>query len=441
MTALRESEERAKHHANHDTLTGLPNRRVVLRTLAAGLARGDRMVLVYMDLDGFKEANDVYGHPVGDAVLQQAAARIAEAACGPELVARAGGDEFAVVMVAPVDEAVECFVEQVLTLFSVPFEVGGHNITVGISIGYATGSDGVSEDELVRRADVAMYAAKGGGKHRWCAYHSSMDVEHDQRRRLEAALRQAIKRGEISVAFQPIVDARTGLIVCVEALARWSHPLFGAVPPDIFIPVAEKSGLINDLGRHVLTLACAAARDWDVDLTVNLSPAQFWDRKVGQIVRQVLTDTGFPPNRLELEITEGYLLRRPEAAQQILDDLKAHGVRIALDDFGTGFASIGYLQRLSFDRIKIDRSFITASVENARAAEMVRAIIVLANALELPVTAEGIETAEQAALMRIVGCSRLQGWLFGRPLAADQIADLLSAPRRMEPLARSAQAG
>ena len=440
LNALRASEARALHHAHHDNLTGLPNRRVILGTLAEAIARGDATVLIYMDLDGFKEANDVYGHPVGDEVLRQAAQRIADAASDAALVARTGGDEFAIVMIAPTDEAVKSIVGRVMSAFSTPFETGGYNITVGISIGSAAGGNELEPDELVRRADVAMYSAKGGGKHRWCAYEPSMDVEHLRRRQLESDLRRAIRGGEIGVAFQPIVDARSNAIVSVEALARWSHPEFGEVAPDVFIEVAEKSGLINDLGRHVLAVACRVVRDWDVDLAVNLSPAQFWDHEVGEIVREVLAETGFSPLRLELEITEGYLLRRPEAAQFILEELKALGVRIALDDFGTGFASIGYLQRLSFDRIKIDRSFITASVKDARAAEMVRAIIVLANALNLPVTAEGIETSEQAALARLAGCSRLQGWLFGRPLTAEQMAELLNVSLQSARLQRTVAA-
>jgi len=283
----------------------------------------------------------------------------------------------------------------------------------------------------VRRADAAMYAAKADGKHCLRAYTPEIDSGRELRKELERDLRIAVENDEIAVVFQPIVSAEDRQIVAVEALARWQHADHGEITPDRFIPIAEESGLIVALGRNVLTAACREARDWGVDLAVNLSPAQFWDRGLAGAIRDVLAETDFPADRLELEITEGYLLRRPEAAAAILSQLKHMGVRIALDDFGTGFASIGYLQRLGFDSIKIDRSFVAAAASHVKAADLVCAIVSMGEALDLQVTAEGVELEEQARLMRGAGCSRLQGWLFGRPMPGADMARWFAETRRI----------
>ena len=418
LEALRGSEASALHNALHDPLTGLGNRRAMIEALGSD---GGPTTLLYMDLDGFKETNDVYGHAAGDALLVEAARRIRDATGDARLVARSGGDEFAVVMAGADPAAAAAMTAAILAAFRAPFVVADYSVSAGISIGSAEMESGRHADELIRRADVAMYAAKAAGKNIWCAYQRAMDDEYDERRRLENDLRLAIDRGDIRVEFQPVVDAG-GHVVGAEALARWTHPRHGPIPPDIFIRVAERCGLISDLGRSVLLTACREARDWDIDLAVNLSPAQFWDGALVQRMAETLATTGFPADRLELEITESYLLRRPDAAEVILRDLRALGIRIALDDFGTGFASIGYLRQLSFDRIKIDRSFITEVADDSRAADMARAIVALAEALNLSVTAEGIETKAQAAIMRVIGCDRFQGWLFGRPMPGDAFA-------------------
>lgn len=427
LDALRGSEAQALHQALHDPLTGLGNRRAMIERL--GGADGP-LTLLYMDLDGFKETNDVYGHAAGDELLMEAARRIASAAsaAGADLIARSGGDEFAVTLPAPAVGAATRLADTILAAFQAPFAAGGYSVTAGISIGIAQRGHECSADELIRRADVAMYAAKANGKDCYCAYQPVMDQEHDERRRLESDLRHAIVSGQIGVMFQPIVDAGRGDIVGVEALARWTHPRHGPIPPDMFIRVAERTGLINDLGRSVLVTACREALRWDIDLAVNLSPAQFWDRTLVCRIGEALAATGFPARRLELEITESYLLRRPDAAEEILLQLRALGIRIALDDFGTGFASIGYLRKLSFDRIKIDRSFVTNVAEDARAADVARAIVSLAEALDLSVTAEGIETEAQATIMRVIGCTRLQGWRFGRAMTPDAVTTLLAEP-------------
>lgn len=426
IDALRGSEARALHQALHDPLTALGNRRAMIEQVEA--CRG-AVALLYMDLDGFKETNDVYGHAAGDALLVEAGRRIAAAAGRAALVARSGGDEFAIVLEEPAPGQAERICEAVLTSFHAPFAIDGYSVTAGISIGLVASAGGIATEELVRRADVAMYAAKANGRDCCCLYAAAMDEEYDERRRLERDLSHAIAQGGIEVHFQPVVEARGRRIVGVEALARWTHPRHGPIAPDLFIRVAERSGLINDLGRCVLVSACRAALAWDVELAVNLSPAQFWDRTLVNRIATVLHETGFPAARLELEITETYLLRRPDAAEEVLRDLRTLGIRISLDDFGTGFASIGYLRRLSFDRIKIDRSFVTDVASDGRAADLARAITALAEALDLSVTAEGIETEAQAAIMRTVGCARMQGWLFGRPVPAAEMAGILEGER------------
>jgi len=413
----------------------------------SAMAAGERPALLFMDLDGFKDANDVYGHAAGDLLLFVAARRI-EAAAAPALVARAGGDEFAVLIADPGKHDVAAIANAILAAFLRPFAIGAYSVTAGISIGSAEDRGAadalgagataeVSGDELMRRADVAMYAAKADGKNCWRAYDDRMDCGHALRMRMEADLRAAVAAGDIRVLFQPVVRAATGKIVAVEALARWSHPTHGEVPPDVFIPLAEMSGLISALGRHVLVRACTEAKDLGLCVAVNLSPAQFWDRNLAQDVRDALAETGFPADRLELEITESFLLRRPEAAAAVIDELRALGICIALDDFGTGFASIGYLRQLRFDRLKIDKEFIGPLGTDPRAADLVAAIVALARSLGLEITAEGVETEAQSSIAGMAGCTRLQGWLYGRPMSAAQVRDLCDAAARVPALARA----
>jgi len=431
MEALQQSELRARHHAFHDLLTGLPNRRALVEEISRCLAGNDHLSLLYMDLDGFKDANDVYGHPAGDLLLKEAASRI-QAAVPTSLVARAGGDEFAVLLINDsVDEAAAAC-ERILSRFRSPFEIGAYRITLGISIGCTQTAEGRSEgeDELMRRADVAMYAAKSEGKNRASHYTSSLDDGHILRMRLERDLHESVTKGEIYPCYQPIVSARSSKTVAFEALARWSHPEHGDVPPDIFIPIAEMTGLISAIGGRILAEACSTMKELDADLAVNLSPAQFWDRNLVSDVQRILADTGFPPSRLELEITESLLIRRPESAAAIVEKLRALGIKIALDDFGTGFASIGYLQRLKLDRIKIDKSFISPLEQEPKSRDMLLSIVTLAKAFDLEVCAEGVETEGQAQIAIAAGCTRLQGWLFGRPMSKQ---DALANGPRYEP--------
>ncbi|WP_243652477.1 bifunctional diguanylate cyclase/phosphodiesterase [Novosphingobium sp. PhB165] len=434
IEALRQSELRARHHAGHDSLTGLPNRRTLLSQISAHLAAGDDLTLLFMDLDGFKDANDVYGHAAGDLLLKEAAARVRSIAQG-ELVARAGGDEFAVLLSRDMARDADCICENIIRSFEAPFVIGAYRVTLGISIGCADAADVGPEgqDELMRRADVAMYAAKGDGKNCTRKYAVNLDEGHLLRMKLERDLQASIAGKELYVHYQPIVASDNARIVAVEALVRWRHPEHGDVPPDVFIPIAELSGLINAVGRQVLYQACLAMRETALELAVNISPVQFWDHNLLDDVRHALQETQFPPERLELEITESLLLRRPDKAAQVINRLRELGVRIALDDFGTGYASIGYLQRLKLDRIKIDKAFVAPLSRDARSREMMLSIVALANAFDAEVTAEGVETEEQARIARAAGCTRMQGWHFGRPTSVEELCAALGPEAQSHP--------
>jgi predicted signal transduction protein with EAL and GGDEF domain len=374
--------------------------------------------------------NDLYGHAAGDAILREVQLRIRNALPGA-FVARVGGDEFAAVLHETGRPGATAAAEAILASFAQPFSLGTYRISMGVSIGTAHASRGQhSESEILRRADTAMYAAKGEGKRCYRHFEPQMDQLHRLRLAMQEDLREAIETGGIDIVYQPVVESSSGRICSVEALSRWSHPVHGVVPPDIFIPLAERSGMIDALGRHVLRNACREALALPFNLCVNLSPAQFWDRNLVAEIRAILSDTGFPAARLEVEITESYLLRQPDAAAEILVQLRALGVKVALDDFGTGYASIGYLRRLPFDRLKIDKEFIAPLAQGGRGIELVGAIVALATSLGLEITAEGVETKEQARLAHLAGCSQLQGYLFGRPTTIEALiaAESSAAP-------------
>lgn len=423
IAALTASQAKTQHLANHDPLTELPNRRVLLGQLNEAVASGHHFVLLYMDLDGFKGVNDLYGHGAGDALLREVASRLAAAAPGHSLIARTGGDEFAILCQLNAKDGGCLLAERIIDSFQTTVPIAGANILIGISVGVvASSSDTLLDvDELMRRADVAMYNAKAMGKNRWSDFTPELDEEHVVRKRLEHDLRAAVAANQIEVAYQPIVLAESGTVVGLEALARWTHPTEGPIAPDVFIPLAEMTGLIGSLGGQVLHRACADIKPLAIDLSVNLSPAQFWDAHLADQISAILADTGFPADRLELEITESYLLGRPEAAAAIMAELRTLGIRLALDDFGTGFASIGYLKAFKFDRLKIDKLFVKEAIVGGAGRDLLVAIVALAQALGLKITAEGVETEDQAALARAAGCHWLQGWLFGRPMSVSQL--------------------
>lgn len=411
---------RQRYLSNQDMLTKLPNR----RALEAHILKhsSGALTMFFMDLDGFKDVNDRLGHAQGDEVLRLTAQRLHRLKPQGALLARLGGDEFAILVQGNAGPAQTAqLAEAALAAIRQPYELPGDCISIGVSIGISQSTDALDED-LMRRADLAMYAAKARGRNNWQRYSPELDQHIADRRNLSSDLRDAIAAGDIGVVYQPIVQARDGDIVCVEALARWDHPRLGPIAPDVFIPLAEESGLIGDLGQHVLRTACLAARDWPCRLAVNLSPAQFWDMKLVGSLIAILEECGFSPAALELEITETYLLRQPDQAAAIIRQLRMYGIRIALDDFGTGYASIAYLRLFDLDLVKLDRSLTARVADDQTAVEVVRAIIALCNALKLPLLAEGVETPAQAEMLRNAGCAYMQGWHFGYPQSAEATA-------------------
>lgn len=432
LDRLKADEAAAREEALRDRLSGLINRNGLFIKLARMVrsARYDKtdVLLLYLDLDGFKEINDSYGHAAGDRLIKGVSAALQVLVPERAILARLGGDEFAIAIKGgDVREEGRKLCRSILELFTEPFNIGEHVVSIGCSIGIAISTTGeIGGEELVRRADMAMYKAKEGGRGRYVAYDEKMDELREEKLQLEADLRHAIGNGEISLVYQPVVNAATRAITSVEALARWNRPGSGPVPPDIFIAAAETSGLIDRLGLLVLLQACEAAKQWpSIRLSVNVSPVQFRNPAFAGHVSDILKSTGTSPDRLRLELTEGYFIQHPERACVALDKLKQLGISIALDDFGAGFASVGYLRRFGFNRMKIDRSLVVALEQGGRSLDMLQATVALARSLDIPVTAEGIETEEQATILHLCGCDELQGYLFSRPVPAEKICELL----------------
>nr|WP_246248758.1 EAL domain-containing protein [Sphingomonas hominis] len=433
---IKEREQRITHLAFHDGLTELPNRVLFQQSLEQAVARAARMNeqvgVLCLDLDGFKSINDTLGHPVGDALLRQVAERLLLVADGA-MVARLGGDEFAIV----VQEAEDIgrsrrLGRTILDQFSEPLEVADHTIVTGSSIGIAMfPADGEDAAALLKNADLALYRAKHDGRGELRFFDQSLDEAARRRRRIETDLRVAIRTGQFKLNFQPIVASDGEVIKGFEALLRWPHPDHGLIPPVEFIPIAEETGLITQIGEWVLHEACRVAAGWPehVRVAVNVSPLQFRSPGFGSIVLQALAISGLAPNRLEIEITESVFLDGETGVLQILHMLRALGVRVALDDFGTGYSSLSYLRSFPFDKIKIDRSFITNIAHDASAAAIVKAIVDLATALHMETTAEGVENAGQHAELQAQGCSTLQGFLFSKPLDEMSTRKIIDTPR------------
>ncbi|MFB9947426.1 putative bifunctional diguanylate cyclase/phosphodiesterase [Rhizobium puerariae] len=428
LNRLKADEAAARRLAMSDRLSGLLNRAGFFAALdglvSASRRDGTDVVLLYLDLDGFKEVNDAYGHGTGDRLIRGVAAGLKTLVGDEATLARVGGDEFAIALsTGQVAKAVESLSDRILCFFDEPFVIGERVATIGTSIGVAISPQGgVSGEELVRHADMAMYHAKetGGGRAEY--YRLEMDAEREGRNLLEIDLRAAIEQSELHVVYQPVVDAKTWRLVGVEALARWNRKGHGPVSPDIFIPIAESTGLIDQLGIYVLHRACETIAGWpELRLSVNISPGQFRDPAFVAHVGAVFRDTRTDPARITLEMTEGYFIQNPERARAALAKLKRLGVRIALDDFGVGFSSVGYLRQFGFDRMKIDKSMVHAMDDGGRAVDMLQATVALARSLEIPVTAEGVETKSQALALKRSGCDELQGYLFGKPMSAEEI--------------------
>jgi diguanylate cyclase (GGDEF)-like protein len=432
VTERRRSEERIALLAHYDALTGLPNRVLFQEQLEAALAgfqTGEQVAVLYIDIDEFKSVNDSLGHRIGDELLKSVAKSLGDCLEKTDLIARLGGDEFAVVQTAVKrSEDVTALVTRIYQSIREPYECLGHLVTTDASIGIAFASqDGINLEQLLKNADLAMYSAKAAGRRTYRFFEPAMDARMKARRLLEIDLRQAVMEGGFEVYYQPIVDLQSNQIAGCEALLRWRHPERGMISAAEFIPVAEETGLINQLGDWVLTKACVEAATWpgNTKLAVNVSPVQFRSDTLALKVMAALATSGLSAGRLELEITEAVLIRDDEAALAILHQLRTVGVRIALDDFGTGYSSLSYLQRFPFDKIKIDRCFITDIAEHGGSSSIVQAVVNIASARNIITTAEGVETEQQKKLLRALGCNQMQGYLFSPARPASDIRKLL----------------
>ncbi|MGV2100800.1 bifunctional diguanylate cyclase/phosphodiesterase [Rhizobium sp. 21-4511-3d] len=426
----------AREEALRDRLSGLWNRDglgVAIDAMVEEAQQAKKNILIlYLDLDGFKEVNDSYGHGTGDQLIRAVAAGLKVLIPPHAVLARIGGDEFAIAFHTDGGNAEALQLsEQILDFLAEPLEIGRRVVVIGASIGIAMSPEGaVGREEFVRRADLAMYKAKEAGRARMMLYDPAMDADREERNALEIDLRAAIESGDLTLAYQPLIDAETYEMNGVEALVRWNRPGFGPISPDVFIPVAETSGLIEALGLFVLRKACETAKQWpELRISVNVSPGQFRNPAFTDYVRYVLKQTEIEASRVTLEITEGYMIQNPQRTRQSIERLKTLGVKVALDDFGSGFSSIGYLRQFGFDRIKIDRSLVDGVTESESQREMLQATVALARSLNIPVTAEGIETEAQAVAVRLFGCDSLQGYYFSKPVPADKITDMLETRR------------
>src|SRR6195256_5982399 len=433
ITERRRAEEQITHLAHYDALTDLPNRVLFRKHLEQELERtrrGEQLALLYIDIDEFKSVNDSLGHPIGDELLKAVADRLRGCVRETDIVARLGGDEFAIVQTAVGHTTdVTDLVARIYQAIRQPCECLGHQLAADASIGIALSpQDGTNLDQLLKNADLAMYGAKADGRRTYRFFEPDMDARVKARRMLELDIRQAIAGGSFELHYQPVINSETGAIAGCEALLRWNHPVRGMVSPAEFIPVAEETGLICEIGDWVITTACAEATNWPprVKLAVNVSPVQFRSHGFSLKVANALAVTGLSANRLELEITEAVLIRDDEAALAMLQHLRALGVRIALDDFGTGYSSLSYLQRFPFDKIKIDRCFVSDLDGVQGSSPIVQAVINIAKARNMTTTAEGVETEQLREMLLSLGCTEMQGYLFSPARPVAEIRMLLS---------------
>jgi diguanylate cyclase (GGDEF)-like protein/PAS domain S-box-containing protein len=436
ITEWQQAQAQISHMALHDALTNLPNRTLFREQLEQALrrvTRNDQIAVLFLDLDHFKGINDSLGHPIGDDLLKDVANRLTGCVRDGDTVCRLGGDEFAIVQVgSDLAASPAILANRLIEIISAPYEIHGHQITIGVSIGIAVSpDDGSDPDQLLKNADMALYRAKEDGRGVFHFFEVGMDARAQARRLLEVELRNALIRSEFVVYYQPIQDLKADRVVGFEALVRWDHPLRGLTAPFNFIPLAEETGLIVPLGDWVLRTACRDAAGWsqDVSVAVNLSPTQLKNRNLVESVASALADSGLPARRLELEITESVLLHDSEVTLATLHRLHAMGVRISMDDFGTGYSSLSYLRSFPFDKIKIDRSFVSELANRDGSMAIVRAVTGLGRSLGISTTAEGVETDEQLALLRLEGCTEIQGYLLSPPRPAKDVEAMLSIRR------------
>jgi diguanylate cyclase (GGDEF)-like protein len=441
ITERRRAEKKIAHMAHHDALTDLPNRVLLRQRLANAidtLGAGQQLAVFYLDLDNFKGINDTLGHQFGDALLKTVAARLLGCVDAKVTVARVGGDEFAIILSGFMqisDAAI--LAQRIGEALREPCEISGHAVQADTSIGIAVApDDGNEPDELLKNADLALYRAKADGRGTYRFFEPEMDAIIKARRALESELRTALVEGQFILHYQPILNLKDNAISCCEALVRWLHPQRGLIPPASFIPVAEEIGLIIPLGEWVLRKACADAVHWpaDVKVAVNLSPIQMGSANLVPTVINALASSGLPASRLELEITESVMMQNTEATLAALHRLRELGVKISMDDFGTGFSALSYLRQFPFDKLKIDRCFISDLSNDIDALAIVRAVTSMAKSLRMITTAEGVETSDQLAQVRLLGCSEVQGFFISRPQPIEKITRLIAefAPRRVK---------
>jgi diguanylate cyclase (GGDEF)-like protein len=438
VTERRQAEAKIMHMARHDALTGLPNRVLFRDKMEQALRRGEKLAVMFLDLDRFKSVNDSLGHSVGDALLCAVTERLQRVVRGVDTVARLGGDEFAIVQsnVRPTDTSE--LAAKIIETIQEPFEVLGHQMVIGTSIGIAMApADGNEPDQLLRNADMALYRAKANGRGNYHFFQPEMDAQMQERRRLELDLHKALVADQFELYYQPLVQLSNNEVCGFEALIRWNHPERGLVGPDQFIPVAEEIGLIVPLGEWVLRRACRDAVAWPTNLSVavNLSAAQFRNPMLPLSVVSALGQSGLSASRLELEITESVLLQDDRTVLDTLHQIRDLGVRISMDDFGTGYSSLSYLRSFPFDKIKIDRSFISELGKANDCVAIIRAVTRLGASLGMITTAEGVETEEQLEILRAEGCVQVQGYLFSKPKPLAEIPAML---KRLTPWVRAA---
>ena len=433
ITEQRRVEAQIAYMAHHDALTDLANRvllRERLQQALAGIADGESVGVLCLDLDRFKDINDTLGHPVGDALLKAVAGRLLSSVRDTDTVARIGGDEFAVVQtLTRQPQGVTALAERIIEAITAPYQINGHQIVVGTSMGISVApNDTTNPGDLIKNADLALYRVKGTGRGTYRFFEPAMDALMHARRKLEIDLRHAHLEGQLELDYQPILNVESNKITTFEALLRWNHPQRGRVAPAEFIPIAEETGLIGPIGEWVLRTACAQAVTWpaDVKVSVNLSLLQFNWGDLVQLVSRSLAAAGLAADRLELEITESVLMENTERTRTILHRLHELGVRISLDDFGTGYSSLSNLRGFSFDKIKIDRSFVQALGRDNDSLAIVEAVIGLGARLNTTTTAEGVETQDQLEWLRAMGVTEVQGYYIARPMPAGNVATLLS---------------